>query len=1009
MDSSDRNPLWSCAVDVERARHVLGELQRSEAAAAFLRQARPASLRALIVVAGGSRHLAVLLTRHPDWVADCFRDESLTHGRRADGLRTEATALLDEAMGRADHAAALAALRHFHAREQLRIAARDLSGAASVEEVVRELSDLADVCLQGVYRVVRGQLAARLGEPWHCGEDGRWQRTPFCVLALGKLGGRELNYSSDVDLMFLYGDEGQVFRDPPGERAGGRGAAMASHAFFRRLAEAFSAEVGRMAPEGLLYRVDLRLRPDGDAGPLARSLESLETYYAESGQTWERLMLLKARPVAGNRELGDEFLESIQPFRHPRAVSERLLDEIAGLKARLENEVAEGGAARDVKRGRGGIREVEFTVQSLQLLHAGRQPFLQQASTLPALAQLAQYALLKPKECDELADAYRFWRQVEHRLQMNDNRQTHALPTDTAGLMRLARLTGFNNVEDFERRRGLHAEQVRAVYERVLGTRRPVDPAPGLPDLAPRDEAGWAPILARHGFRDPAAALRRLREMIQGPGWSHVSARTGNLGRALLPHLLSLCPGAPGPRPAESRVEGTLSDPDRVVARLERFVQVYRSRSVLFESWSSNPRFFELLLWLFDRSEALGEIALRTPDLVDELVMSGQLRRSKSVSETVSDLRHGLSEADQSRWLRKYRQAEILRVGLRSLLGMIGTDETLAELSVVAEACLRHAMEILQTRHRLRRAPFAVIALGKLGGAELNFGSDLDVLFVAPDSCRDLGKAIRLATEFIALMSAPSDLGPGYEIDCRLRPDGEKGLLVNTVGAHLEYWRQRARLWEIQSVVRARPVAGHGSAGQRFLEAAARVTDFSRGNPGIACWSPGWAAECDRMLERIRNERTRPADRDLALKTGEGGLMTAEFLAQKWCLANGWSEPNTRAALGRGVRAGLAGRDAGKALLQAFDDLRRIKLVLRRWSCVDESCLPSDPVAQGRVAARCGFADATELRETVHRARTTIRDAAGNVSLTAPRDAGGAGADQPPTSARASAARAVER
>ncbi len=942
---------------------------------AWLGTVRPAAARALVAVIGASEHFAGLLRRNPAWLASCFSRESLAGPRPRDVLRREAARFLDDALAQANHAGAFRELRQLRQREHLRIAARDLSRAATLEETARQLSDVADICLAGALRVVRARIASIHGEPWEETGDGGWRPTSFCILGLGKLGGQELNYSSDVDVMLVYGDEGRVFRDPPVAGREPPPGGIANHQFFRRLAEALVAEVSDPAPEGQLFRIDLRLRPEGNTGPLARSLDSHETYYAQWGQTWERLMLIKARPVAGDRQLAADFLEMIQPFRYPRSLGERLLEEIATTKHRLETEKAEGDALRDVKRGRGGIREIEFVVQSLQLLNGGRQPFLQNTGTLPTLEKLAEYGLLAPGEAHSLAEAYRFWRDVEHRLQIENYRQTHAVPESTAGRERLARLLGFRKTAEFDARRELHRTHVRAVYDKFLGHRPRPAAEPGLPADFDTDAAAWRTLLAAHGFEDPARALRIVRGFVQGPDWSHVSVRTGALALTLFSHLLSLCPHSRLPRPEGSRIRGNLSDPDRVLTCLDRFVAGYRSRAPLYETWTGQPQYFELLAWLFDRSDVLAEVAIRTPDLVEELVLGGRLRRTAATTDALANLRHGHGDADQTLWIRRYQQAEQLRLGLRSILGYSNAAECGGELAALADACVQYALDVVARRHGLAAAPFAVIALGSFGGAELSLGSDLDLILVAPDDAPDLPRLQSLAAEFLQLLGAQTDLGRAYEIDARLRPDGEKGLLVNTVGAHAEYYRRRAHLWEIQALTRSRFVAGHAAAGAAFVAAAAGATDFSRGNPGVAAWTADWRRTIDRMLARIVRERT-PAGREkLAFKTGAGGLVAAEFRAQEWCLAHGWHEPNTRRALGRGLAAGLIPDEAGRALLAGHDALRRIEAILRCWSGVPEETLPQSPAALRRVAIRCGFDDADALLAAVDAARAAITGA----------------------------------
>jgi glutamate-ammonia-ligase adenylyltransferase len=429
---------------------------------------------------------------------------------------------------------------------------------------------------------------------------------------------------------------------------------------------------------------------------------------------------------------------------------------------------------------------------------------------------------------------------------------------------------------------------------------------------------------------------------------------------------------------------GRLSDPDRVLARIDSFVTAYGTRGPLYDAWASHPQFFELLIWLFDRSEFLAEIAIRTPDLVEEMVLSGRLRRAKTVEETLRELRFGVDDADQKLWLRRYQRAEQMRLGLRDLLGMVELDPLEAELTALADACVRYGLEVVQRRHRVRTAPFAVVALGKFGGAELSYGSDLDVIFVAPARTRNLSRLQPFAVELIELLSGSTELGVAFEVDARLRPDGAKGLLVNSLDAFEEYWRRRGSLWELQALTRARFVGGHPGTGEALLTAAAKLTDFSRGNPGVAAWTDDWRQEVVRMRDRIERERT-PVGRDaLAFKTGRGGLMDAEFLAQTICLAQGWREPNTTRALERAGRERLLRPPLGEKLLAGYHLLRRIELILRRWSFEAESELPADPAPQRRVAIRCGHPDSRGLLAALATARQDVRAAWDSVLRKAP-------------------------
>ena len=610
--------------------------------------------------------------------------EQVQSPRKVSGLRRDVQTALKPRLEARDYSGALTELRRRKQREYLRIAARDLGRLSNVVEITQELSDLADVCLDAVLQIVSKQLSEKYGSPFHQDPRGRWQPTPFCVLGLGKLGGQELNYSSDVDVLFLYEDEGEVFKESPRDGRSQR-PVLSNHQFFCKVAEAFSAEVSRSTPDGFLFRVDVRLRPEGDAGPIARSLESHENYYAQWGQTWERMMLIKARLVAGDGGLASEFLEMIQPFRYPRAISPEILREIATTKDRIEREVVRAGELeRNVKLGRGGIREIEFIVQSLQVLHGGRSPFLQITQTLPCLKKLAQYELLSPTEANQLDAAYRFLRDVEHRLQMENNRQTHTIPEDAPSKLRLARLMDFKSLSRFQPALREHTANVRRIYESLFKQepRENTNTTVALPEF---DRAGdeWHALLAARSFREPDKAIHLFKEFAEGPGYLHVSPRTTELARQLIPKFLALCP-----RPSSKEDQlPVLSDPDRVLARLDSFVSAYGSRATLFDVWNNNPKYFELLLLLFDRSEFLAFAAIRAPDLIDGLVAGGHLQRKKTAAEILKELRFGLSDADQFAWLRRYHETELMRLGLRDISGQVDIEQTPAELSAFADAC----------------------------------------------------------------------------------------------------------------------------------------------------------------------------------------------------------------------------------------------------------------------------------------------------------------------------------
>ncbi len=369
------------------------------------------------------------------------------------------------------------------------------------------------------------------------------------------------------------------------------------------------------------------------------------------------------------------------------------------------------------------------------------------------------------------------------------------------------------------------------------------------------------------------------------------------------------------------------------------------------------------------------------------------MRRRKSAEEIRTELRHGTGDADQRLWLRRYHQAEFMRIGLRDILGLADYEQNFIELSALAEACLQYTLEAVARAQRLGSAPVVIVGLGKLGGRELNYGSDLDIVFVAADKAKErLPKLQEFAAQVMEMLSSQTELGIAFVTDARLRPDGEKGLLVNTLEAYEDYYRRRAHLWEIQALTRARAIAGDLRLGKQFEQLAAAVTDFRRfesgrpphpgplplgggeGEAPPACLTPGWKKEIARIRARIEKERTPVGQDALAFKTGHGGLIDAEFIAQSMCLEHGWQEPNTLRALQRVRQEGALPRADAEKLIENYRQLRRVESILRRWSFEGEAVLPEDAPAFYRVSVRCGFTTPAAFREAVAAWRMAIRE-----------------------------------
>ena len=790
-------------------------------------------------------------------------------------------------------------LRLWKGREMLRIALREVAEAASLEQTTAELTQVAEICVEHVLETREAELRSRLGSP----------NAEFAVLALGKLGGRELNHSSDIDVLFLYSDEGQI------------SPSISNHQWFNRLAAKFCETFSAKHPAGSLFRIDLRLRPEGSAGPMARSLESLENYYSGFGETWERLMLIKARFIAGSEELAYDFLRQHQPFIYPKSPTPELLDEIAAIKRRIERDiVGHEDLDRNVKLGTGGIREIEFVVQALQLLHGARHAFLQETSTLKALPALAELELLPRQEAIDLGKAYRFLRSVEHRLQMEAEQQTHTIPEDAETVDRLARSLRFSSSDGFWKAHEQHTTRVRAIFQRVVAER-------------PQDKESAQ--LRLEIFRDQDLAAKTLTEMGQGRASFHVAPRTRQVFRKLRPVLLEWLSQA--------------ADPDTTLTQLLRFVEAYGMRSLLFELLVANPRLLELLVKTFDASRFASDLLIRRPPLLEDVTGAGVLDRSISIDRHLRALRATNATAGSLDPVRAYRQAQTLRILLRDVLGLIDAPMLRAEHSALAEACLIFVHSLLAADTEL-----TIIGFGKFGGRDLSYGADLDIIFV--------GENTRAAQELVVEMAKATAEGTISPVDARLRPDGEKGPLTCSLDAYAAYYHWRAQLWELQALTRARPICG--SLGVEFIQMAQQ------------CWRAAGQRDdlfpqIDAMRERIRRERGSGSE-ILDFKTGVGGMVEAEFLVQALQMrAGAWNPPFTLAVDDLNHRRLLAPEDA--ALLQSsYDFLRRCESILRRWENKSVGSLPADEAEQRRLSMRMGAKNPGSFGEQYRGAREAI-------------------------------------
>ena len=872
---------------------------------AFVIDQFPLGEAALLHLLAVSSICATRLTQNPETLLWLSRPEMCLAPRGYAEMLSELHALAGDSVATQN----FAALRFWKGREMTRVAVRELANVAPLEETTGELSQIAEICIRRVFEHWNADLRQRHGSP----------TAEFAILALGKLGGDELNHSSDVDLLFLYSEEGQLTPH------------ISYHEFFNRLGKKILETFSTLHPAGSLFRVDLRLRPEGSTGPLARSLESMENYYAGFGETWERLALIKARGIAGSRELAYEFLRQHQPFIYPKSATPDLVEEIANIKRRIERAVVGPDKLhRDVKLGVGGIREIEFIVQALQLINGARHPFLQEPSMLKALRALRELNFLPHEEVLALDGAYRFLRRVEHRLQIEAEQQTHTVPEEREALRRLARSMRFSSTKDFTAALRERMGSVRPIFQRIISE-------------TPADRSK----INLEIFNDPKRAAKALGDLERGPGSFHVAPRTRQISRKLNPILLDWL--------------AKTADPDATLNQFVRFVEAYGLRSLLFELLVANPKFLELVVKTFDASRFAGDLLIRRPQLLEEITRDPTFSEAKPMAEHLRRLDCFGASAFHLDPVRAYRQRQILRVMLRDVLrsGRPATAKNIGpDLSDLAEACLLYTIRLLAGNQ------LTVIALGKFGGRELSYGADLDVLLVgrAHSSEAAAGEEIRAAQSLVVNMAQPTSEGNIWVLDARLRPEGEKGPLVCPLETYQAYYENRAQLWEIHALTRARPITGPLAA--RFIEMAQHYWRKAGQRDDLF-------DQIDNMLERIRRDRGSGSD-FLDFKTGVGGIIEGEFLVQALQMRENIWEPNWERAVDHLREHGILTEAQAAKLKQAYGSLRRYESALRRYENKAVSVLTSDLSEQRKVSIRLGYDDFEAFRRDYLEAREAI-------------------------------------
>jgi [glutamine synthetase] adenylyltransferase / [glutamine synthetase]-adenylyl-L-tyrosine phosphorylase len=909
----------------------------------------------LTAVLGVSAALADHLTRHPG-------DLAVLRGPDAD-RRPEPAALRAAMLAASGSVAELAAA---YRRALLHLAARDLTGVASVDEVGQELADLAGAVLEAALAIARAELPGSA--------DSR-----LAIVAMGKGGARELNYASDVDVIFV---------------------AEPADAAAEKLAAGVITVCARSTPEGSIFPVDPNLRPEGRSGPLVRTLASHRAYYERWAKTWEFQALLKARPVAGDFALGTEYVEALAPMVWQAAHREHFVEDVQAMRRRVEGSLPARSAGRELKLGPGGLRDIEFAVQLLQLVHGSTDESVRAPATLPALAELAAGGYVGRVDAEDLAAAYRFLRRTEHLLQLHRLSRTHTLPEDPAVLRRLGRAFFHNERWLDSRASGLrplaepaggdpaaafddlwrrHARQVRRLHEKLF-YRPLLDAVARLPSEAARLTPSAARArLEALGYVDPAGALRHIDALTSG-----VSRRAA-IQRTLLPVLLGWFADFAEPDAgllAFRQVSDALGESPWYLRLLrDETKAAYRMARVLASSRYATG----LLLRAPEAVAMFGDDAELVPRALPVLraeMMAAERRYSDDAEAAVTAV-------------RSVRRRELLRIAAGDVLGVSDPAVVAEALTAVTRASLDAALAaaVRKIEGELRRplpTRFAVIAMGRLGGHETGYGSDADVLFVhdpVPDGdvperfTSDAAHAV--AAELRRLLALPSP-DPPLLIDADLRPEGRQGPLVRTLGAYRAYYRRWSAPWEAQALVRAEPAAGDAGLGAEFV---AMADEFRYPAGGI---SEAAVREIRRIKARVEAERIpRGADRALHLKLGPGGLADVEWTVQLLQLRHAHAVPDLRTtrttlAMAAAVSADLLSASDAAALTAAWELASRIRNAIMLVRGRPSDTLPAKHGELTAVARLLGYApgallgkDAAQAleedyRRAARRARATM-------------------------------------
>jgi glutamate-ammonia-ligase adenylyltransferase len=833
-----------------------------------------------------SNFAKALCRQHPDMLSELVSSGDL----QLDYSDNRLVDSLQQCLLGCESAEALAtSLRRFRQREMLRIVWRDFNRLVTTMDTMRDTSLLAEACVNAAQRWWYQQLVSEFGEPRSV--NGEPQQ--LLVIAMGKLGARELNLSSDIDLIFTYPEAG---------RTEGAARSLSNQEFFIKLGQRMIAALDQSTAEGFVFRVDMRLRPYGQSGSLVLNFAAMEEYYQDQGRDWERYALIKARVISGPKAAGEQLMRSLKPFIYRRYIDFGVIDSLRSMKAMINAEVRRRGLKDDVKLGPGGIREIEFIAQCFQLIRGGRSSALRQRELLPVLDALVVEGCLPPAAVKELKTAYLFLRDTEHAIQGYEDRQSQKLPARGAARDALLVAMGFARWEDFYRSLQAHRHLVTEHFSYLIAAPEESEPPTAGVRLWP--DAIEADALEQLGFVDGESVAKALLELRDSSRMRHLQAESRSRLDQFMPRLLLACAGH--------------EHGDVVFFRLLRLVQAVMRRSAYLVLLMENPAALDELIRLCAASPWISEQLHRNPVLLDELLDARTLYSAADKDSLRQALRQQLGrlapddlEANMEA-LRYFHSAQVLHIAASEVTGRLPLMQVSDKLTFLAEVILEQSLQLAwldliakygqpardatgaASDQALSDTGFAILGYGKLGGIELGYGSDLDLVFVYDATSQGVTSGersidnnvfyTRLGQRVIHILDARTAMGQLYEVDMRLRPSGESGMLVTTLAAFREYQQHKAWTWEHQALVRARFITGDPALQETCSELRRQVLGQSREKGELA-------VQVLQMRNKMR-EHLLPAsaaDQGLFhLKQGIGGIVDIEFMVQYAVLA--WSQ-----------------------------------------------------------------------------------------------------------------------